>query len=223
MLHGFMGTSKSHFSSQIDYFKEKYELVFLDLPGHGDSPLESTEDYFEHALEYVISRLKVGGEGYLMGLSLGASLAVHISLREPELVKGTILTGYTPYIPERLKEVMEKQYDYFINIEENNTQIAQSFENLHGNKWRKTLEHVLHTMTFKYPGISKADFEKLNTPVLLLNGSNDKHEVEAVAYVKENKEDALIGLIPGAGHTANLDQPDVFNRIVEDFLELRGS
>ena len=85
-LHGFMGTAETHFASQIAYFKDRYQLILLDLPGHGHAPVEASDNYFEDAVEYVITQIKDRGEGSIVGLSLGASLAIHIALRVPELV-----------------------------------------------------------------------------------------------------------------------------------------
>ncbi|WP_262481803.1 alpha/beta fold hydrolase [Bacillus sp. CH30_1T] len=155
MLHGFMGTAQTHFLNQISSFGDRYELILLDLPGHGNSRLEASDHYFEHTLDYLTTQLREKGEGYIIGLSLGASLAMDIALREPDLVKGIVLTGYSPFIPAALKEVMEKQNKYFLNIEENDKEIAQYFNNLHGEKWKNTIKQVLHTMTFhirKSPG-----------------------------------------------------------------------
>ncbi|WP_231607247.1 alpha/beta fold hydrolase [Fictibacillus sp. 18YEL24] len=219
MLHGFMGTAKTHFSSQISYFEDSHELILLDLPGHGQSPVTASENYFENAVEFVISQIKKYGDGFILGLSLGASLAIHIALREAELVKGIIVTGYSPFIPEDLKEVMENQYEYFLNIEENDKNIATHFNNLHGDKWLDTLKKVLHTMTFNYPTMSMEDIKKIKPPVLMINGSIELHEVEAAIYLKKQNNEFEIGLIPFAGHTANIDQPEIYNRMVSSFLE----
>lgn len=219
LLHGFMGTAQTHFSNQISSFGDRYELILLDLPGHGNSRLEATDHYFEHTLDYLINQLRERGEGYIIGLSLGASLAMHMALREPDLVKGIVLTGYSPFIPAELKEVMEKQNDYFLNIEENDEEIAQHYNNLHGEKWKNTIEQVLHAMTFHYPAVTGEDLQSIKVPVLMLNGSHDVHEVEAVSYVKKSNPDIEVGLIPNAGHTANIDQPDIFHHLVDGFLD----
>ncbi|MFD2681802.1 alpha/beta fold hydrolase [Bacillus seohaeanensis] len=219
-LHGFMGTSGSHFSSQISSLEENNELILLDLPGHGNSEEMAMDDYFENALQWVISQIKQRGQGYIVGLSLGASLAVHIAKREPSLVKGIILTGYSPFIPDELKDIMENQYDYFLNIEENDINIANHFKNVHGEKWFDTLKKVLYTMTFNYPSITDKDLENLIVPTLVLNGSKDFHEVEAATYIKGKNKEIEIGLIPNAGHTANIDQPDVYNLLVKEFINI---
>ena len=219
MLHGFMGTARTHFSNQIAYFEDRYELVLLDLPGHGDSTTEPSYNYIDDTLHYLYSIIEEKGEGYILGLSLGASLAIHIALRKPELVKGVILTGYSPHIPEELNEIMEKQNDYFLHIEENDEEIAQHFLQMHGGKWKETIQRVLHTMTYHYPAVTNEDLQSLTRPILVLNGSHDVHEVESVAYIKKSNPEIEVGLLPNAGHTANIDEPDGFNSTVQKFLD----
>jgi pimeloyl-ACP methyl ester carboxylesterase len=214
-----MGTAETHFSNQVSGLGDWYELVLLDLPGHGSSLIEAGEQYFEEALNWVASQIREKGEGYIIGLSLGASLAIHVAREEPELVKGIVLTGYSPFIPEELKDAMNKQYEYFLNIEENNPNIAEQFQTLHGDKWRRTMKNVLQTMTFHYPAATEADIRNLRVPTLILKGSNELHEVEAAAYLKKLNDDINIGLIPNAGHTANIDQPGIYNRMVEGFFK----
>ncbi|OIU72810.1 alpha/beta fold hydrolase [Rossellomorea aquimaris] len=218
-LHGFMGTGESHFLNQISNMKNDYECILIDLPGHGDAAVEATDDYFEDTLKYVVTQIKNKGKGFIIGLSLGASLAIHIALREPELVSGIVLTGYSPYIPEELKGVMEKQNEYFLNIEENDRDIATQFMSLHGEKWKATLEKVLHIMTFHYPVVTQAEIEQIKVPVLVLNGSSELHEVEAVTYLKQANLKFNAGLVPYAGHTANIEQPEIYNLLVRRFLE----
>jgi pimeloyl-ACP methyl ester carboxylesterase len=214
-----MGTVKTHFSEQISSLEDKYELILLDLPGHGNSDVKAFDDYFEDTLEYVTGKMKEMGEGYIIGLSLGASLAMHIALRTPELVRGVVLTGYSPFIPEELKNIMENQYDYFLAIEENDKSMAEHFKMLHGEKWKRTLKKVLHTMTFNYPAVTQVELEKLCAPLLVLNGSHELHEIEAAAYMKKINNDIKVGLIPNAGHTANIDEPVIYNQMIERFIE----
>lgn len=218
LLHGFMGTAQTHFGDQISHFEEKCEVIPVDLPGHGANDIEAAESYFEEALSFIISLIKEKGPGYLVGLSLGASLAIHTALKTPGQVKGIVLTGYSPLIPEDLKPLMETQYEYFFNIEENDPNAVQYFSELHGVKWKQTLHSVLHTMTYHYPSISKEDIQRLSVPVLILNGSSERHEADAVSYFKETNAAVLAEVIPNAGHTANMDQPDIYNKMLEDFL-----
>ncbi|OIK06609.1 alpha/beta hydrolase [Bacillus sp. MUM 13] len=218
-LHGFMGTAESHFSKQVSSLEDCYELILLDLPGHGNAPVEASESYFECALNYVIAQIKDKGEGYIVGLSLGASLAIHIALKEPKLVNGIALTGYFPFIPDELKDEKKKQYEFFSNIEVNDPNTAELFRILHGDQWKRTLKYGNHTMTFHYPVATKEHIENIRVPMLILNGSNELLDVEAVTYVKKIKNDTEVGLVPNAGHLANIDQPGIYNKILKNFLE----
>lgn len=51
-IHGFMGIAENHFKHQIDEFKGDYEIIPLDLPGHGNSPRQAIEPFFTKALSW---------------------------------------------------------------------------------------------------------------------------------------------------------------------------
>ncbi|ELK46610.1 alpha/beta fold hydrolase [Bacillus sp. SB49] len=218
-LHGFMGTAETHFQSQLIHLKEEFELVPLDLPGHGSCSTDAGDPYFPSALQWVIERIQEEGKGFLWGLSLGASLAVHTAIKLPQYVEGIILTGYTPRVPESLTEVMNKQYDYFLHIEEHERSLADQFKALHGDRWKSTLRNVLHGMTFHYPALDDEAIEQLTAPTLVLNGSTEKHEREAAIHMKARNAAIQIGLLPNAGHTANMDQPEACSKLASSFLQ----
>jgi pimeloyl-ACP methyl ester carboxylesterase len=69
------------------------------------------------------------------------------------------------------------------------------------------------------PGVPRDALAHLPMPMLAMTGAKDSvwrrdcaRELAAVAPRGE------LALVEGAGHLANLDQPDIFNRIVADFL-----
>ncbi|WP_026831393.1 alpha/beta fold hydrolase [Exiguobacterium antarcticum] len=217
-LHGFMGTGKTHFDQQTVHFEQDYDVILMDLPGHGTSPNDAAVDYVDQAVHHVIEHMRRTGPGYLVGLSLGASLAIQVALAEPTLVDGIILTGYTPSVPAELTDVMVQQYDYFLDIEQHEPLIAAQFAALHGERWQRTMQRVLHQMTFRYPTLSAETLQGLHVPVYILNGTEQAHEVAGAELIKEAYPTAVIDLIPGAGHTANLDQPKLFNERLERIL-----
>ena len=55
-------------------------------------------------------------------------------------------------------------------------------------------------------------------PTLVLVGANDKNFLAAADYMTRKIKGATRATIPGAGHAANLHQPALFNRAIEDFL-----
>src|SRR5207253_2660715 len=63
---------------------------------------------------------------------------------------------------------------------------------------------------------------KINVPTLVLAGANDEPLLGATHYMAERIPGATKVLIPDAGHAANIDQAEPFNRAVLDFLAGAG-
>jgi len=56
-------------------------------------------------------------------------------------------------------------------------------------------------------------------PTLVVVGAEDTPFLAAAGYMAAKIPGAKKVVIPGAGHAANVDQPEMFNRAVLDFLE----
>ena len=217
LIHGLMGTSQYHFGQQIQAWQTSHDVVPLDLPGHGNNPCEAHDPFIQPALTWVREQIEKHGKGHIVGLSLGASVAIHVALKYPELCDSIVLTGYVPAIPSNMTGIMEEQYEMLLNIEENSPEVAKEFMSLHGEKWHQTLKAVLKDITFNYPTVTHEQIQRLNVPTLVLNGSTEKHERDAVCEMANLNEAIQGGLIPGAGHTANMQQPDTYNLVVQAF------
>ena len=55
-------------------------------------------------------------------------------------------------------------------------------------------------------------------PTLVLVGADERHFLAAAEYMAAKIPGAQKVVIPDAGHAANLDQPEAFNRAVAAFL-----
>jgi pimeloyl-ACP methyl ester carboxylesterase len=59
---------------------------------------------------------------------------------------------------------------------------------------------------------------KVKVPTLVLVGADDSNFLAAADYMATTVPQAEKVVVPAAGHTANMDQPDVFNDAVISFL-----
>lgn len=62
----------------------------------------------------------------------------------------------------------------------------------------------------------------IKVPSLIVVGSQDKPFLNASDYMAAKIPGARKVVIEGAGHAANIDQPEAFNRAVTEFLESAG-
>jgi pimeloyl-ACP methyl ester carboxylesterase len=62
------------------------------------------------------------------------------------------------------------------------------------------------------------ELAQVSVPVLVLVGDEDEGCLEPALMLKRTIPAAGLAVLPRTGHTANLEEPDVFNRAVDAFL-----
>jgi pimeloyl-ACP methyl ester carboxylesterase len=58
----------------------------------------------------------------------------------------------------------------------------------------------------------------IRVPTLVIVGDQDQPFVAPSEYMAKKIPGARLEVIPGAGHSSNLDQPEIFNRVLREFL-----
>jgi pimeloyl-ACP methyl ester carboxylesterase len=64
----------------------------------------------------------------------------------------------------------------------------------------------------------EAALERLTVPTLIVTGDEDEPCLEPGIFLKRKIRTSGLVVIPKAGHTINLEEPEAFNRAVLDFL-----
>jgi pimeloyl-ACP methyl ester carboxylesterase len=62
------------------------------------------------------------------------------------------------------------------------------------------------------------EFERLLVPTMVMVGDEDDPAVEPSLFLKRKAPAAGLVVFPNSGHTINLEEPDLFNRTLLDFL-----
>jgi pimeloyl-ACP methyl ester carboxylesterase len=62
------------------------------------------------------------------------------------------------------------------------------------------------------------ELAQVRTPVLVVVGDEDEGCLEPALMLKRTVPTSGLAVLPRTGHTANLEEPDVFNRVVDRFL-----
>jgi len=59
---------------------------------------------------------------------------------------------------------------------------------------------------------------KMTTPMLILTGDEDWPCLTPAVLMKREIPTSALAVMPNCGHTINLEDPDQFNRIVNEFI-----
>ncbi|MFB2863294.1 alpha/beta fold hydrolase [Aeromonas sp. MdU4] len=104
LLHG-LGSSSLDWQAQLERFSEHYRVVALDLRGHGQSMQEGPFDVATLAADVVRWLDEQPEPAWVVGLSLGAMVALELALQLPHKVQGLVLVnGFSEFLLETAKE-----------------------------------------------------------------------------------------------------------------------
>ena len=97
LIHGF-GGSKKMWSKQVEAFKSRYNLMIVELPGHGEAPnrLSETEHVgLQDIAEAVVALLQSEGiaKANFICVSMATLIMSAIAEAHPEVVNSVILCG----------------------------------------------------------------------------------------------------------------------------------
>jgi 2-succinyl-6-hydroxy-2,4-cyclohexadiene-1-carboxylate synthase len=230
-LHGFTQTRASAHQFR-SILAGANELLTLDLPGHGsahevEATLEETAD--------LVAQVLPDGPVALGGYSFGARVALHIALRHPERIKRLVLIGATRGIKDEAERAERRARDEALaqRILEIGASafldewLAQPMfaalpvdplERAARSSYAQGLSNSLRragtgTQAWLQPVLATID-----SATLALAGANDhKFSAEAKA-IQLGVPGATFQLINGAGHAAQLEQPERTAAMVADFL-----
>jgi 3-oxoadipate enol-lactonase len=247
LVHGAFADARI-WEPQWQYFSSHYRLVRYDLRGHGRTGGSGMEQYsmttFAEDLASLLDKLEITSP-IICGLSWGGSIAQAFTICNPGRLKALILASSSVAIDLTLKDkllchVLVPWWVMSLIIREmsvgNFTRFSLWLARLTlGKYWlsrdedaRKYLEQCMVRMDSReYLKIWEAIYgyhvlplERITCPTLVINGELESqntfhHAKEIIRRIRQ--AEAMI--IPGASHAMNLEQPQSFNKIVEEFLQ----
>jgi pimeloyl-ACP methyl ester carboxylesterase len=238
-VHGAGGSSSIWFM-QIKEFVKHFNVLLVDLRGHGRSKQISTSreerNYnFEVVTRDVIEVLDALHirRAHFIGISLGTILIRNISELAPERVDSMIMGGAIIRLNVRAQVLVAignffKRmvpymwlYTFFAWIIMPKARHRHS-RMLFVNEAKKVAQKEFmrwFTLTYEINPLLKY-FEEKDTgiPTLYLMGDEDYMFLPAVEYIVNRHSNSYLQVIGNSGHVCNIDQPSEFNSRAIDFL-----
>jgi len=223
------------FQTQIEYFQDSYNVLTLDIIGHGNSVHTKKGDSIDKMSGWINKILDKENidKIHIIGISLGAILAQDLANQFPQVVQS--LACFGGYDINNFDEKIQKENSI--------AQIFMMFKALFSIKWfaksnkkisayTKQAQEDFYEMNMKFPKKSFMYLASLNTminirktiprnyPLLIGCGQHDiPMELTAIEMWKKNEPECQVIIFEGAGHCINMDVPQQFNKILKIFLK----
>ena len=238
-IHGAGGSSSIWFK-QIKSFSRFFNLLLIDLRGHGKSKNHLldlsnsiyTFDAISDEILEVLDHEKIASS-HFMGISLGTILIRTIAEKSPERVNSLIMGGailkfnFKSRLLMRFgnatKSILPYMWLYKIlafiimpkrNHKESRLLFIREAKKLYQKefiRWFKLTSEVI-------PLLKVFRQKQIKVPTLYVMGAQDYMFLPSVKKVVEQQQLSQLQVIPNCGHVVNIERPQQFNQLSLHFL-----
>ncbi len=224
LTHGFAATSQM-WSSNLEALAKDRPVLVWDLRGHGrsDAPAEPARYDARIAVEDMGALLDAAGfrRAILGGLSVGGYLSLAFHDSYPHRVAGLVLVDTGPgYKSDASRAAWNQQVEEVAaKLETGDRSVLHSPEMMRAeHDHPEALARAARVMA-QHDGGVIGSLPSISLPVLVVVGANDAAYLGGAEYMASRIPGARKVILPDAGHSANVDQPELFDAAASDFLE----
>jgi pimeloyl-ACP methyl ester carboxylesterase len=235
-VHGAAG-SHDNWHPQVKHLSDRFKVVTYDIRGHGKSG-GSDKKYscrlFADDLNGLITALELE-RPVVCGLSLGGMIAQQYAVKYQSGLAGLVLADTAVASALTLSDKLQKWMfpmslvKWYIRRRTPEDYARWSFkyfdmkddvrEYLIQEQLRMDQTEFLKLMDAIY-GFKLLDLASIKVPTLVVLGENERkavfpHADKMIELIENSKKVT----VPDAGHASNLENPDEFNRVLDEFLE----
>ena len=240
--HEFAGDYRS-WDLQVGFFSRTYNVITYCARGY--PPSSVPESQINYSQEEAVTDLKglmkkLGIEkAHIVGLSMGGNVALNFGLSHPKMASSLVVagTGTGSDDPEpfqrrvremadgMLKEGMCHMSDYLdgparVQLKQKDPKAYELFKSQFLGHSPVGSSNTFRGVLSKRPPVFELGhrLRALYVPTLVLTGDEDDPCINPALFMKANIPAAGLAMFPRSGHAINLEEPDLFNRIVMDFF-----
>jgi pimeloyl-ACP methyl ester carboxylesterase len=231
-VHGAGGSSSIWFK-QVRTFKAEFNVLILDLRGHGNSQVglkdvmktKYTFDVITTDIVEVIDHLKIE-KSHFVGISLGTVLIRNLAELYPKRVESMILAGAIMKLNFRsqilirlgvtLKSIVPymllyKFFAFIIMPRKNHKQSRLLFVREAKKLYQKEFIRWFKLASEINPLLRFFRANDIKIPTMYLMGEEDYLFLPSVQKLAKEHEFSQLFVLANCGHVVNVEQPNVFN------------
>jgi 3-oxoadipate enol-lactonase len=234
-----LGQSMWAWREQISLFARHYRTIAFDTRGTGRSHVPA-ERYGIDELAQDAAEILDGRRADVVGLSMGGYVALTLTLTRPELVRSLVLVGTGAGGPDRVHrpQAVRSAYEAAIGLpfdQYGRKTMPLTFSPGWTERNSERFEEILAARS-EYPTADitleahiqacyefygrGCDVERIDVSALVVHGGADVIvPVENGRMLASRLAHARYVELPGRGHNLPLEDPEIFNRLVLEFLQ----
>ncbi len=238
-VHGAGGSSSIWFK-QIRDFSREFNVLLIDLRGHGKSKSPAYDKMHAYSFDVigdevieVLDHLKIP-QSHFVGISLGTIIIREISERYPNRVKSLVLAGAIMKLNIRgqvlmrmgflLKSIIPylllyKLFAFIIMPRKKHRESRYLFIEEAKKLYQKEFIRWFTLVSQVNPLLTFFRIKDINIPTLYVMGQEDYMFLPSITKLVKDHRSAILEVIPDCGHVVNVDKPEIFNKTTLKFLK----
>lgn len=239
-VHGAGGSSSIWFK-QIKAYKKHFNVLLVDLRGHGKSK-DLMQKYYEDRYTFqliskdILHVLDEAGieKAHFVGVSLGTIIIRTIGELAPERVESLVMSGavmrlnvrsrFLVWVGHLFKKVVPfmwlyKLFAWIILPRKRHSESRLLFIREAKKLYQKEFLKWFNMTKEINPLLRYFREKELPIPTLYVMGSEDYLFLPPVRKVVNEHQQSMLQVIEQCGHVVNVEQPEVFNRLSIQFLK----
>ena len=244
-VHEFGGNHWS-WEPQVSYFSRRHRCITYAARGYPPSDVpEDVEKYSQaRAADDIVDVMDAAGieTAHIVGLSMGAFACLHAALRHPARIRSAVVAGAGYGAEKEQQDFFRRTSEQVARSFEE--QGAGRFAPVYGESasrvqfqekdprgWGLFVERLaqhsdkgaantMRGVQMRRPSLYdlKEELAALEVPLLVVAGDEDDHSHQPSIFLKRTVPRSGLAMLPKSGHTLNLEEPELFNRLVAEFL-----
>ncbi len=231
LAHGFT-QNMNCWHTFADLLAEEFELVFVDLPGHGLAD-ESLDEVHLQAAGQLLLAAAGGTPAHFVGYSMGGRIAMHSMIDSPQLCRSVSLIGAHPgLVDPALRRREDFQKANFLEAQGLDKFLDDWLSSHMFNKVATAARCVPQRLENRPEGLAASlrsrglgsqehldlSLENVDVPILQLVGQSDTRFISLASQLDLKLQNSSLRLIPGH-HAAHLESPVEAAQVIAEFVK----